>query len=345
VDPYGPLRDESEGLGAVDPVTFPAENLGTDGNRMMPGNGSFVEIPAVVNGEAVGYFAYPVKTPRTRDPLRLLEDGKPYAPVATPTAYAFDVADGVAVPDVNKCSPPDGYQPDKRLDPVPGFYMRQGAVFTALPAATYTAGALPASTYVPVVAEATASSGGKVCQSLKSEKGITTVFGKAPQRTGNYLAWLIIDPAAAVYPIDDPMMESPGIATQKWGWYNRYLLAYLDGGYIPTAESMITEGPMDAPVMKTVLRMVPQKLYYPRTPVLIDDMPTPVTPGMGLDVLSAKRGTDGYSPICEVWSYSAGMAPVPPEMLPTSAMAIEAAAATTMPMPATPRFIYCLQVR
>src|SRR5581483_9683474 len=61
--PYDYLKDETLGLGAVDPVNFPADNLGDSGNRMQPGAGSFTEIGAYVGGDQIGYFAYPVNTP------------------------------------------------------------------------------------------------------------------------------------------------------------------------------------------------------------------------------------------------------------------------------------------
>src|SRR4030095_12552262 len=85
------------------------------------------------------------------------------------------------------------------LDPMPGWYTRQGNIFTDLPKATYNPGVAAATTYVPVVAEAGVSSGGRICQDLKSEKGLSTARGgKLPATSGKYLAWLVIDPAASV---------------------------------------------------------------------------------------------------------------------------------------------------
>jgi hypothetical protein len=349
-DPYQDLKNESVGLGAVDPVNFPADNLGTDGNRMQPGSGTFVETAAFAGGQDVGYFAYPVKTAAMRDPLRLVDSGKPYAFVSTPTAYAFDATDEAPVPATNKCSPPPGHQPDRRLDPIDGWYMRQGNIFTDLPKATYNPGVASASTYVPVVAEAPASSSGRICQEFKSEKGLSNSRGgKPPAPSGKYLAWLIIDPAASVFAFDD-MEQSPktSIVLQKWGWYNRYLLAYLDGGYIPTENVEINTGTMDMPVMVPVTRMVPQKLYVPRQisvtdPMTMMAMAAPGKRGDGYDVLTAKRGMPGYSPICEVVTYATPM-PLPVEMLPKDAAAIDPAFAMTF-MPGSPRYVYCLQVR
>src|SRR4029450_3578980 len=100
------------------PVNFPAANLGVDGNRMQPGSGTFTEIKAFAAGEEIGYFRYPVNPSAMRDPLRVQEAGEPYAYVPTPKAYAFDATAEVPVPDKNKCGPPIGYKPDKRLAPM-----------------------------------------------------------------------------------------------------------------------------------------------------------------------------------------------------------------------------------
>jgi hypothetical protein len=357
-DPYMGLKAENIDLGPVDPVTFPAENLGTDGNRMQQGAGTFVEIPAFVAGEAVGYFAYPVKTPATRDALRVLDEGKPYAGVTTPTAYAFDATDELPVPAKNKCAPPAGYHASKRLDPMAGWFSRQGNIFTDIPRATYNPGVAAASTYIPVVAEARASSSGRICQDLKSEKALQTALaGKLPKTTGRYLAWLMIDPGASVFTFDDEVQDpKTSILLQKWGWYSRYLVAYLDGGYIPTADVQVPVA-MDPMVTKTVTRMVTQKLYFPRGQIQVAPMMmVPGRIGQGFDVLTAKRGTEGYSPVCEVFSYDPApppampttpptpAMPVPVEMLPDNAMTIETMYGMTL-MPATPRYVYCLQVR
>ncbi|HXU80748.1 MAG TPA: hypothetical protein VN914_05085 [Polyangia bacterium] len=356
-DPYKDLKNETVGLGAVDPVNFPAENLGQDGNRMQPGSGTFLEISAFAGGQTIGYFAYPVKTAAMRDPLRLIENGKPYAAVPTPTAYAFDATDEAPVPAKNRCSPPAGYKPDKRLDPIEGWYERQGNVFTDLPKATYNPGVASSSTYVPVVAEARVSSNGRVCQEFKSEKGISIsrAGGKLPATSGRFLAWLIIDPAASVFAFDDAdQTPATSIVLQKWGWYSRYMVAYLDGGYVPT--EAVDVGTMDMPL--PITRMIPQKLYYPRQIAVMDPMTmmpaaAPGKRGDGYDVLTAARGMPGYSPICEVVTYAtapAAMPPAPPalplpvEMLPKDAAAIEMTYAMTF-MPGSPRYVYCLQVR
>jgi hypothetical protein len=337
-DPYLRFAKDDDSLGPVDPVNFPPGNLGAMGNRMRPGVGSFVETAAFVGGSQVGYFAYamPAPSPASADLLRLIEEGKPYASaLATPTAYLFD----------SGCTPPGGYAYDPKRDEVR--YDGQGNVFTALPSATYTAGVAVTSRYVPIVAEAPARAQGLPCQKVKSEDALAAQLGgMLPPRDGKYRAWLIIDPAAGVYPRDDPkgaMMVPQGLGMQSWGWYKRYLLAYLDGGPIPTMEADVNDGTMAMPQMKHVVRMVTQKLYYPRSMVMGATTAAAGARGAGYDVLQARRQDPGYSPVCEVITYDAGM-PLAPADLPKDAAAIETSFGTTF-MPGANRYVFCLQVR
>src|SRR5438309_12089343 len=78
-DPYLRYAKDDDSLGPVDPVNFPPGNLGTGGNRMRAGVGSFTEVTAYVGGAPVCYFPYalPAPSPATADLLRLIEDGKP----------------------------------------------------------------------------------------------------------------------------------------------------------------------------------------------------------------------------------------------------------------------------
>jgi hypothetical protein len=168
-----------------------------------------------------------------------------------------------------------------------------------------------------------------------------------PAKDGKYLAWLIIDPAAAVYTRDDPKgtMAPAGLTVQRWGWYKRYLLAYIDGGPIPTMEADVNDGTMATPMMKHVVRMVTQKLYYPRSQVIsttggMTSMAAGAR-GAGYDVLQLKRTDPGYTPLCEIQTYDAGM-PLAPGDLPKDAMTIEASFGTTL-MPGANRYVFCLQ--
>jgi hypothetical protein len=275
------------------------------------------------------------------DPLRVAEEGKPYEPVPTPAAVVFDKG--------YQCIPPAGYQYDRQRDEVP--YDQQGSIFTALPSATYAPGAPPETSYVPVVTEVPFVAPRLPCQQPKSKARLEELAG-APTAApdGNYLAWLIIDPAAPVYPAGETSKTHTGVGVQRWGWFDRYLAAYIDGGAIPTEEVTVMEG--DPPAPKKVRRMVTQKLYYPRSMVIPTvaagkppAMPVAGKRGAGYDVLAARRPDAGYSPVCEVLTYDAGAAPIAVEALPRTAATIETtfntAAAPIRPA-ATP-YIFCLQ--
>jgi hypothetical protein len=340
-DPYLRYAKDDDSLGPVDPVNFPPGNLGASGNRMRAGVGSFTETTAYVGGAPVGYFpyAFPAPSPASADLLRLIEDGKPYASaLATPTAYAFDAG----------CTAPGGYTFDPKNDEVR--FDQQGNVFTTLPSATYTAGVMVTSRYVPIVSEAPAHASGLPCQKLKSEDALAAQLGgkdNLPANDGKYMAWLVIDPAAAVYTREDPKGTKPpqGLTVQSWGWYKRYLLAYIDGGLIPTMEADVNDGTMAMPMMKHVVRMATQKLYYPRSQIIsmTGGMTTMAAGarGAGYDVLQFKRTDPGYTPVCEINTYDAGM-PLAPGDLPKDAMTIEANFGTTL-MPGAARYVFCLQ--
>jgi hypothetical protein len=73
--------------------------------------------------------------------------------------------------------------------------------------------------------------------------------------------------------------------------------------------------------------------------------------GAGYDVLQARRGETGYSPVCEAWTYTANTSGATPRPLaiselPTSEAAINAlpAAAPAQVTTGTTRYIYCPQV-
>jgi hypothetical protein len=344
-DGYEGFGENEEGLGPVDPVTFPAANLGSAGNRTQPGVGLFQETAAFADGAILGYFPYLYPSTTIPDYLRIRENNAANARVPTIGAYVFDPT-GMPpspLPGMQRCSPPGGYVYDEVRDEVR--YDQQGSVFAALPRATYNMGEAPTTAYVPVVAEWPANSSNQPCQRFKSRIQTEKLFPVQP--SGKFMAWLIIDPAAAVYKhTDDPDMDMRGLELQKWGWFNRYLVAYLDGGYIPTVDETITEG--TPPMMKQVVRMRPQTLYYPRSPVIgmnAAGMPTMAAGqrGAGYDVLDAKRGDGDYSPVCKVVTYDAGM-PLAPAQLPKRAEDIMAMFGPTIMDAAVP-YIFCLQVR
>jgi hypothetical protein len=74
------------------------------------------------------------------------------------------------------------------------------------------------------------------------------------------------------------------------------------------------------------------------------EMPAAGRIGAGWDVLQAKRGTEGYSPICQVFTYDTVM-PVKAADLPKDTATIEMMFNTmAAPIrPASPAYVYCLQ--
>jgi hypothetical protein len=332
-EPYGDLRNSDVSLGAVDPVTFPAASLGTRGNRSSPGLGTFIETVAQADGTTVGYFAYPFPTRAVSDPLRLLDDGKPYPKVPLSANQSSNYAP-VAYSFTEGCTKPPGWTFDPKVDEVA--LDVQSVVFTELPEATYQPGVMSVTNYLPVVTEVPKSTN-QPCQKYKTAKNVKAADEKP---SGKFFAWAVIDPANGVYKYDAEDTDT-GIGLQKWGWFNRYLLAYLDGGEVPTVEAQVTD--MATMSMKTVVRMKTQRLYYPRSMVMSGTMMAAGRIGAGYDVLAAKKGDGDYSPVCEVFTYDAGM-PMAAAALPKTAEAIEQMFMASL-MPATPRYVFCLQVR
>ena len=384
-DPYG--REGEFIAGPVDAVNFPPEylgHLGLSGNRLAAGQGTYVAARAFVGGAPLGHylFSFPpaqLAAATVADPARPL-NVPPLSPAVTfNTAYVFDPP-GTAnpFPSAAACQKPS---PDYtytltdlnragdqalRAAAIAGDginYSEQGNIFTQLPAVNppgYLQGALPTTNYAPVVAETPVASNGIPCQSIKSEKTLQTGRATISDPDNRYLAWAVVDPSAGVYRYTSTGADAPGanlrggiprggVGLQKWGWFNHYLLSYIDGGYIPVQAG----------------RMVPQVLYLP------DRVSTGNSGvGRGYDVLQAARTLAGgapnpqYSPVCQIRIYRPAT-PQPVNSLPTT----EAAILTTYgPYPgarlsdpgpadltscppgspagsqcAIPRYIYCLQ--
>jgi hypothetical protein len=303
-DPYVAQRGEFN-AGPVDAANFPLDYKGTGGDPnvhgFQSGRGRIFEINAYVNGSNAGYFRFPFtrvgdgssgQLDGNNDPIRLLEDGRPYTRAPTPRAYVFDPTPTNPFPLSPKCDAPRGYTYDERYDDVR--LDEQGNIFTQLPIATQRPGLSSTFTYIPVVAETALSAAGLACQSIKSEKRLKKAFGDPPGTvTGNYVLWAIIDPSAGVYRVgQDPNYSladggfagpryATGIGVQKWGWFGQYFLAYIDGGYIPTVPRTVTEG--TPPRQKQLLVMKTQPLYFPGDG--ISDNPTVQcgTPAQGCD--------------------------------------------------------------
>ncbi|MGQ0504392.1 MAG: hypothetical protein ACT4TC_03660 [Myxococcaceae bacterium] len=347
VEPYERRRGEFN-AGPVDPVQFPPPYLGADGNRQKQGQGKFTAAIGYAGETPVKYFSFPFSASRLApgaDPLRLKEDGQPYRRVPTPLAYVFDPEETSAFPLSPRCQVP----PDYTFDPVRDAFRsdEQGNIFTALPEATYNPGALPTFNYVPVVAQVPVTSLGNSCQDIKSEKTLLTrsdvsvpqgepVNGKQVGASdGKYLAWAIIDPGAGVFLSKG--VPKTGLGVQKWGWFGQFLLAYLDGGYIPTAESTVDS--------RNVVRMVPQVLYHPRSAIGDTTSNKAGGIGQGYDVIEFARGQQGYSPVCQVKTYDPALGagtPTAADALPKSASTILALYGSTL-QPGVPEYVFCLQ--
>jgi hypothetical protein len=320
-------RSGEYSAGPVDVSQFPAAYLGAGGDAKL-GGGVFKAADAFVDGNKVGYYAFPFSQAQLAadDPLAI---GDAFA---TPPAYAFDPGASDPFPSKPRCTPPASYVYDGQRDGI--HYDDQGNVFTALPTDA---------SYVPLVAEVPVQSNGEPCQSIKSsdtlvQSPLVVAPLQAPPKgsaadalpsgvpDGKLIAWALVDPSAQVLFPDGSVDPTTFLGPQKFGWYNHYLTQYLDGGYAPT---MGTE-------------LVAQTLYVP-TLVPGTDMngaPAPVPtmgePGQGYDLLDAARGSAGYSPICSVMTF----VPADPMNPPTSVATIDM---TTL-MPAPTPFIYCLQV-
>jgi hypothetical protein len=336
--------------GPVDAQNFPPDYLGAGANRLRAGTGSFTAARAYSGEQPLGHYLLSLSPTQraSASPLLVQNDGKGVSAVPTPKAYVFDAG----------CKAPEAYTFDPVRDDV--HYGEQGTIFTALPTATYTAGAEPTWTYAPIISRVQVKTHDVTCQGIKSEKTVLasrevevpvytdTATGKLvsiPDST--YHAYAVIEPGAAVYrytsttAVRDP---ATGVGIQKWGWYGQYLLAYLDGGQIPTTQAMTTDG-------KPQVRMVAQKLYYPRSQVTVGTANTTVTVGKGYDVVEARRGEPGYSPVCQVFTYDAG-GPLTLDQLPKSASEVVARFGSTLRAPVKAvgdkspvgdAYVYCLQ--
>lgn len=347
-NPYG--REGDFYAGPVDPSPFldPYKGAGFAESEQY---GTFVPFPALVGGQYVGFFAFPA----TADDVLLKTEGLPELPLA----YVFDPGATEPIVSPAKCKAPENYVFDQQRDFVR--FDEQGNIVTALPTSP---------SYRPLYAEVKVTTNGTPCQTIKGHEEVVQdetvsfegalvpapagspppALGSGP-RSGKFVAWAVIDPAADVLmfnpddpgnPTNDPIT---GLGPQRWGWFDHYLLAYLDGGYVPTTEAMIPDG-MGGMQQATVA--VTQNLYIPSH--VVDAMgmvvPNPIVDEAGnlaptgFEVLDARRGQPGYSPICQVQLVDTELTAA--AGLPTDASQIDPA--TVMPPPAgIPSFIYCLQ--
>jgi hypothetical protein len=325
-DPYQRFVDE-ESAGAVDPVNFPPEYLGEGGDAKMPGFGVLMARLGTVGDEPIGYYSFPYE-----GDLSLAIDGE----LIVPLAYNFDEGRPQG------CVPPEGYVFDQQRDAVR--FDQQGNIFTLLPGDPG---------YIPVVADVPVRSNGLPCQDTKSEINlveredvtvdlIPAEFPDQPgahatgRPSGTFYARPIIDPSIDVRFPDGSLDPNTGLGPQRWGWYQRYLLAYLDGGPVPTLDKLVPNASGEA---QRVTEMVTQPLYFPSQVPGMDDqgnpMPVEGSLGAGFDVLTSRPGEPGYSPLCEVFIFD----PADPLAPETAVRDIDMS--TAFP---TGEFVWCIQV-
>lgn len=389
--------------GGADPYDFPPPYRGTGAIRQTAASGTFTEIGAYAKGKEIGYYFFPFSPsqvattnyaapPATTDPLRVVGPGTDFRvstrnPVPTPMVYNFDPpGTSDPFPERPRCRIPAGYTHDEFAEGVPR--NDQWNIFTFLPDrfTTFGFGALPTWSYRPVVAEVTVTTNKLDCQAVKSERTLLTLedsgnvsFSRGELEKDNetrlglptpdrFLAWALIDPGAAVVRVGETVNITTtgtvnGTSVQKYGWYGQFIVAYIDGGYIPVvdgpAATPTDQGPDALPV--PTKRMRPQRIYYPRSAVISPGGSARGAPGRlgaGYDVLQANRFDDPeeYSPVCEVWTYSLPR-PTPIDELPKDEATIIATANSTLEpartdQPTTsytpsaaivPRYMFCLQ--
>lgn len=313
----------------VDPANFPAAYLGVGGDPTM-GGGIFTAFAAYVSGATTEYYSFPFSDAQ-------LAAADPFAvgtSFDTPLAYVLDPGASSPYPAKQLCVAPANYVYNPQRDAI--HYDEQDDVFTALPAD---------SSYVPIVAEVPVTSNGEGCQTIRSSDELVTskkltvktVPAAIPTSKptgvpdGKYLAWAIIDPGAEVRHSDGMPETLTNLGPERIGWYNGYFVEYLDGGYVATAPA--SDG--------TDTDLQTQVLYVPDTVPGTDangnpvQQPTMGSPGSGYDILQAKRGDAGYSPVCHVQVFTVPAAG--PQ--PTSEADIDKTTLVDAPIP----FIYCLQ--
>jgi hypothetical protein len=360
-DPYT-SRTGQYNAGPVDPITFPPENLGLSrtaafAGRFRAGSGKFTAISANLSAsEKVDYFRFSVPSvvpkPATFNAFAI--------PATVPRAYVFD-PQGTNPFVKSGCRAPANYAYDPQVNDIA--LDEQGAIFTALPTANYDPSAASAATstevpvtqlggaraYGPIINTVPVTTADLACQSTKSEldlatrKELTLELSEPNASTGRrigvasgkYATAVIIDPGAPVYDSlftgkDGSGTKTPqGLGLQRWGWYNQFLLAYIEGGYLPTVEVAGKQ------------QFKPQRIFVPKKILGKDMLPADGVVGAGYDVMEFKRGVDGYSPLCQLVNYDTP-APVAPSALPKSAADI----VTNFSMSfKNGEVFYCLQVQ
>ena len=333
--------------GPIDPTNFQDPYVGQLPGTADQSGGVIVPNTAFVNGAETFYYLFPFgdnELTAAAGPLTIsVDSGDMEGPnLAIPNAYIFDPspATGEAFITPGKCKAPANYVFDQRLEA----YRRdeQGTIFSLLPSSA---------AYFPIVQEIPVTSNGEACQDIKSKAAVTSkrqdITVGAPD--GNYLAIAVIDPGADVQP-----NLANGLGPIHLGFYNHFLVAFIDGGYIPTVS--VAEDPAAMTPAHTDFKT--QRVFFPlHVPTeMTDDMgvTTVVTGdgalGGGFDILDAARGDSAYSPICEVWAYEPDTVVDPADptmmaMLPDPKTSVTDLSNTEMASAApTGDLVYCFQV-
>jgi hypothetical protein len=348
----GPTDENGQSVEAPGELCWPYNGKGYSWTTSF---GTFEPIEASVEGRPVIYYHFPA-------PQGTLVET---ATRKRALVYVFDPNESAGGDeDSKKCTPPKDYVYDVRTDYIR--LDRQANIFQQKQSASYPV-ATPAdvnplspsgfvNAYTPVYAQVPVTSMGIDCNSLKSAEGVVTskkvnlelvpkpeganeftfATGKPD---GTYRAFAIIDPAADVKPNSPTTLLGP----QRWGYIDHYLVAYIDGGILPTMPGMRSSGGQ----MIATVEGRAQALYFPSTVMGEDENgnPTPVdgAPFTGHDVLEAARGDGNYSPLCHVFMYYN-----PTPEAPATSVAEVMAAAQQAPTPDeaivdTGRYVYCLQ--
>ena len=278
-NPYTDYKLNGEfNAGSVDPFNFPPPYRGAGASRSVAGSGNgFTAVRAYAQGSAIQYYLFPfspsqVVTPGYTAISLANQTGNARSVRSFPLAYVFDPPNTSSpFPDQQQCRAPNGYQYDPRRDDV--HYDEQGNIFTALPEATFGQGSLPSWTYYPIVREVVVGSAGEPCQDIKSEGtllarndvNVARDGNGNPSPDGRYLAWVLIDPGSGVYRVGQTASTSTGVGIQHWGWYQQFLAAYIDGGYIP-----VVSGAMQCPSPLSQMSpcLATQRVFIPRTNVI-----------------------------------------------------------------------------
>ena len=333
-DPYERFGKNDDSLGPVDPLNFPPANLGVQpdgspGNRRLSGLGAFTAVPAFAGGVEAAYFAYPFPPGSDATSLRLDAEVPPASTCSTPLTGAHPppainmIAAATRSPSISRATsspscPPPATRPSWGRARATCLWSRE------IPVSSPTMG----------------------CQLPKSKETLAQFDGMtAREPDGKFLAFLVIDPGSPVYPAG-AAADHPGVGVQRWGWYNRYLLAYLDGGRDPHRAGD-RDGGQAARRHHGRAAWSPSACTYPRS-LVIGRHGCRRGPGRAWApaTTSWPPGAEppGYSPMCEVYTYDAGL-PLPPGEPARDAATIEMKFNTpAAPLePASPPYVFCLQ--